>query len=95
MSLESSAAVGPPPGMKVRLSSNESPFGPSPAAVEAATQAVREAHLYPDDQSIALREAIAGFEGRPVGEVAVGTRSISNYRSISLTSGNVIVSRIP
>ena len=70
-----SAAVGPPPGMKVRLSSNESPFGPSPAAVAAATAVLREAHLYPDDQAVALREAIAAPDGLPVEQVAVGTGS--------------------
>jgi histidinol-phosphate aminotransferase len=71
----SSSAVGPPPGMAVRLSSNESPFGPSPRAVEAANAAVAEAHLYPDDQSTDLRQAIADHDGRPLDEVAVGTGS--------------------
>jgi histidinol-phosphate aminotransferase len=71
----SSSAVGPPPGMAVRLSSNESPFGPSPRAVEAANAAVAEAHLYPDDQSLELRDAIADHESRPLDEVAVGTGS--------------------
>ncbi|MCC5948723.1 MAG: aminotransferase class I/II-fold pyridoxal phosphate-dependent enzyme [Nitriliruptoraceae bacterium] len=75
MSVASSAAVGPPPGMKVRLSSNESPFGPSPAAIEAATAALADAHLYPDDQSIALRAALTTHLGRAEGEVAVGTGS--------------------
>lgn len=75
MSVASSAAVGPPPGMKVRLSSNESPFGPSPLAIEAATRVLHDAHLYPDDQSIALRSAIADHVGRPADEVAVGTGS--------------------
>jgi histidinol-phosphate aminotransferase len=71
----SSSAVGPPPGMAVRLSSNESLFGPSPRALEAATAAVAEAHLYPDDQSVDLRRAIAEHEGRAFEEVAVGTGS--------------------
>ncbi|HSK22557.1 MAG TPA: aminotransferase class I/II-fold pyridoxal phosphate-dependent enzyme [Egicoccus sp.] len=71
----SAAAVGPPPGMKVRLSSNESPFGPSPAAIEAATEVLNEAHLYPDDQSVALRQAIADHDGLPLEQVAVGTGS--------------------
>lgn len=74
-SIASSAAVGPPPGMRVRLSSNESPFGPSPAAVVAVRNAVDETHLYPDDQSIALRQAVAEHEQRPIDEVAVGTGS--------------------
>lgn len=71
----SSAAVGPPPGMRVRLSSNESPFGPSPRAVAAATEVAAQAHLYPDDQSVELREALAAAEGVGVDEVAVGTGS--------------------
>jgi len=71
----SAAAVGPPPGMRVRLSSNESPFGPSPEAVTAATAAVQEAHLYPDDQSTSLRQAIADEEGLASEQVAVGTGS--------------------
>jgi histidinol-phosphate aminotransferase len=74
-SVAASAAVGPPPGMRVRLSSNESPFGPSPAAIAAAQQILPEAHLYPDDQSVALREALAAHEGCGLDEVAVGTGS--------------------
>lgn len=70
-----SAAVGPPPGMRIRLSSNESPFGPSPRAIEAAKQAVDRGHLYPDDQSVQLRTALADFEARAVDEVFVGTGS--------------------
>lgn len=75
MTLASSAAVGPPPGMAVRLSSNESPFGPSPAALEAAARVLADAHRYPDDQSLALRAAIAEHEGRDPAEVAVGNGS--------------------
>jgi histidinol-phosphate aminotransferase len=71
----SAAAVGPPPGMEVRLSSNESPFGPSPAALDVLRQQAAEAHRYPDDQSVALREALAGHEGVAPEEVAVGTGS--------------------
>ncbi len=74
-SVASSAAVGPPPGMRVRLSSNESAFGPSPRAVEAANAAVTDAHRYPDDQSVGLRQAIADHEGIGFDEVAVGTGS--------------------
>ena len=75
MSTASSAAVGPPPGMAVRLSSNESPFGPSPAAVEAARAALTEGHRYPDDQSVELRTALAEHEAVEVEQVAVGTGS--------------------
>ena len=75
MNVAASAAVGPPPGMKVRLSSNESAWGPSPRAVEAATRAIEDAHLYPDDQAVELRQAIAAHEGVDLPEVAVGTGS--------------------
>jgi histidinol-phosphate aminotransferase len=61
--------------MAVRLSSNESPFGPPPAAVDAATKVLADAHLYPDDQSVALREAIAAHESLAPEQVAVGTGS--------------------
>ena len=71
----SASAAGPPPGMAVRLSSNESPFGPSPAAVEAAAAAAAQAHLYPDDQSVALREAVAAPAGLDLAQVAVGNGS--------------------
>jgi histidinol-phosphate aminotransferase len=74
-SVASSSAVGPPPGMKVRLSSNESPFGPSPDVVEAIRRVAPEVHLYPDDQSQALREALADHLGTTVDEVGVGTGS--------------------
>ncbi|MEX0831469.1 MAG: aminotransferase class I/II-fold pyridoxal phosphate-dependent enzyme [Nitriliruptoraceae bacterium] len=75
MTTASASAVGPPPGMDIRLSSNESPFGPSPAAIEAARHTLDTAHLYPDDQSTALREAIAAHESITVEQVAVGTGS--------------------
>lgn len=70
-----SDSVGPPVGARVRLSSNESPFGPSPAAVDAARRALVDAHRYPDDQSLLLRQAIADHEGLALGQVAVGTGS--------------------
>jgi histidinol-phosphate aminotransferase len=74
-SIASSSAAGPPPGMAVRLSSNESPYGPSPAALEAATAAAAEAHLYPDDQAVALRQALADDAGLALEQVAVGNGS--------------------
>jgi histidinol-phosphate aminotransferase len=71
----SDAAVGPPPGMDVRLSSNESPFGPSPDALEVLQSGAADVHRYPDDQSVALRTALAEAEGVPVEQVYIGTGS--------------------
>lgn len=74
-SIASSSAAGPPPGMRVRLSSNESPFGPAPGAISAANDAVAESHLYPDDQAVALREDLAAEAGLTLEQVAVGNGS--------------------
>jgi histidinol-phosphate aminotransferase len=42
----------------VRLSSNESPLGPSPRVVAAIAREASRVHLYPDGGSTALREAL-------------------------------------
>ncbi len=70
-----SQTVGPPVGARVRLSSNESPFGPSPAAIEAIEATLAESHRYPDDQSVALRTALAEHENVAVEQVAVANGS--------------------
>lgn len=62
-------------GITVRLSSNESPFGPSPAAMRAAREALEDAHFYPDDTSGSLREALGSADGVPVDRVAVAAGS--------------------
>ncbi|WP_306132899.1 histidinol-phosphate transaminase [Roseivivax marinus] len=42
----------------VKLSSNENPFGPSPAAQEAVRRVLHEMHRYPPTDHAALRDAI-------------------------------------
>jgi len=60
----------------VKLNTNESPFGPSPRALEAirgeATDALR---LYPDPQATALRTALAGYHQVRPEQVFVGNGS--------------------
>jgi len=46
-----------------KLSSNESPMGASPAAIEAARNVLDKTEFYPDGQSTELREAIASVHG--------------------------------
>lgn len=75
MNVGAAAAMGPPVGMRVRLSSNESPFGPSPRALDAAQKALTEAHRYSDDQARALRERLADDAGVSLGQVAVANGS--------------------
>jgi len=43
----------------VKLSSNEGPFGPSPATVKAITNAASNVHRYPDGDASALRAVLA------------------------------------
>src|SRR3989338_7863910 len=43
----------------VKLASNENPFGPSPKALEAIAKEAKNLHIYPDQKSILLREALA------------------------------------
>jgi histidinol-phosphate aminotransferase len=59
----------------IKLSSNETPLGPSPKAL-AAYRAVAE-HLqdYPDGAATALREAIGGAFGLDPGRIVCGAGS--------------------
>lgn len=75
MNVGAAAAMGPPVGMRVRLSSNESPFGPSPHAISAAAKAITEAHRYSDDQARALRERLADMANVDMAQVAVANGS--------------------
>ncbi len=47
----------------VKLSSNETPLGPSPKAVKAFTDAASSLHRYPDGSAALLREAIGEVHG--------------------------------
>ena len=55
-----------------KLSSNESPLGPSPAAVAALAAAAQHLELYPDGNSRLLREAIGKVYGLDPTRIVVG-----------------------
>jgi histidinol-phosphate aminotransferase len=55
-----------------KLSANESPLGPSPAAMAALAAAAQHLELYPDGNSRLLREAIAKAEGLEAARIVVG-----------------------
>lgn len=60
----------------IKLNTNESPFGPSPRALEALQAgATDDLRLYPDPQSGALREALASYHGVKPDQVFVGNGS--------------------
>jgi histidinol-phosphate aminotransferase len=57
----------------IKLASNENPVGPSPRAVEAAAQALREGNRYPDNYK--LRAALAEHHAVSLDEVTLGNGS--------------------
>lgn len=58
-----------------KLSSNETPIGPSPHAIEAYRQLADALAIYPDGQAQALREAIAEVQGLNIGNIMCGNGS--------------------
>src|SRR2546423_15645198 len=60
----------------VKLNTNESPFGPSPLALEAMrAAAVDTLRLYPDPEAQELREALAVHHGIKAEQAFVGNGS--------------------
>lgn len=61
--------------LAVRLSANENPYGPSPAALRAMRDAMRLAWRYPDEAQDTLVESIARLHRVSTSEVLVGDGS--------------------
>ncbi len=59
----------------VKLSSNENPFGPSPAAQEAVARSVHGLHRYPSTDHASLRKAIGEVHGVDPDRVICGVGS--------------------
>jgi histidinol-phosphate aminotransferase len=60
----------------VKLNTNESPFGPSPRAIEAMRAAANDTmRLYPDPEATELRAALAAHHGVKFEQVFVGNGS--------------------
>ncbi len=57
------------------LASNESPFPPVPAVVEAVQRAAADVNRYPDPGAGALRQALSERYGYPMSAIAVGNGS--------------------
>lgn len=59
----------------IKLASNENPFGPSPKAMAAAANALKEAHLYPDGGYFALRQKLSQKMGLGMDQFVIGEGS--------------------
>jgi histidinol-phosphate aminotransferase len=78
----------------VKLASNEGPYGPFPAALEAIARAAQELNRYPDGGAYRLREALAGrhdvaFENVITGAGADGM--IDAVSQVFLAPGDEII----
>src|SRR5438270_12536050 len=78
----------------VKLASNEGPFPPFPAALEAMQRAALELNRYPDGGSWALRTELAERNGVAFEEVIVGAGAagiIDLLAQASLAPGDAVV----
>ena len=73
-------------GPIVKLASNEGPWGPVPAALEAIMTAARGGNRYPDGGCYALRAALAERHGVAFNQVVVGNGAdgVLNYLALAL-----------
>src|SRR5215211_7218544 len=69
------ASLRPATPSIVRLSSNENPYGPSPAALKAMTDGFSLAWRYPDEYAEMLADELARLHSVPVDQVLLGDGS--------------------
>lgn len=65
-----------------KLSSNENPWGPVPAAQEAIVEAAQRMHRYPDPTAAPLRERIGAALGVPAEDIVTGAGSLGALTQI-------------
>jgi len=78
----------------IKLASNEGPYGPVPAALEALARAAGELNRYPDGGAYRLRSALADKHGVRFEEVALGSGAdgiVDCLSQTALTSGDEVV----
>src|SRR3954454_7656830 len=74
-------------GPIAKLASNESPYPPIPAVVEAVTKALTGLNRYPDPTNAALRRKLSERSGVPASRIAVGNGSCD----ILLAAGDALL----
>jgi histidinol-phosphate aminotransferase len=65
----------PPPTIKIRLGSNENPYGPSESAKAAIQQILLESNRYPFQAVTEFKEILAAKEGVTADHIAIGAGS--------------------
>jgi histidinol-phosphate aminotransferase len=78
----------------VKLASNEGPYGPFPAALEAMARGLTDLNRYPDGGAYRLREALADRHGVLFEEIAFGAGAdgvIDCLAQVTLDPGDEIV----
>ncbi|WP_442754532.1 pyridoxal phosphate-dependent aminotransferase [Methylocystis sp. JAN1] len=68
-------SAAPGAGRSYKLSANETPLGPSPAAVQALRDMAHEIAIYPEGSSHKLREAIGARHGLDPARIIMGAGS--------------------
>jgi len=78
----------------INLSLNESPFGPSPKAIEAVRQGASELFRYPGGEAAAAVRQIAVFEGVPENQILLGDvlEPLGLYLGLQGAGGEIIYS---
>ncbi|GAB2480593.1 histidinol-phosphate transaminase [Nocardiopsis aegyptia] len=76
-----------PDGRSIKLSSNESPYGPLPSVREAIAQASADLNRYPDPGATELVTALAGHLGVPEEHVALGAGSVGLLQQLLTAVG--------
>src|SRR3954465_6238170 len=74
-------------GPIAKLASNESPYPPIPAVIEAVTKALSGVNRYPDPTNAALRRKLADRTGVPAQRIAIGNGSCD----ILLAAGDALL----
>ncbi|QBI56540.1 Putative phenylalanine aminotransferase [Streptomonospora litoralis] len=71
-----------PSGRSVKLSSNESPYGPLPSVLEAVAAAAADLNRYPDAAAAELTSALAGRFGVDEDRIALGAGSVGLLQQV-------------
>lgn len=88
MELAQEALLAAAPQIKARLSANENPWGPAPAAIKAITEAAPNAFLYAGAVMSDLRKTIADMNGVSADQVLLGAGSSELLMASLLMAAN-------